>query len=208
MHILAISDLHGFLPEIPPCDLLLLGGDYNKARDRDMQLRFMNGEFRDWLHNIEARYIVGIAGNHDFVLEEWPDLLHNLPWKYLKDETIDIEGVKIHGSPWTPEYGNWAFMKPDYRLIDYWNKIPEGLDILLTHGPAYRYGDETMTGEHAGSRYLTAAIKMKQPNSHVFGHIHEAHGIEDDGTTRYFNVAHVNFRYEPVNGPVNIPLKV
>ena len=35
-----------------------------------------------------------------------------------------------------PEFGNWAFNL--YRgkdLLDKWNQIPEGIDILMTHGP-------------------------------------------------------------------------
>jgi hypothetical protein len=42
--------------------------------------------------------------------------------------------LTIYGSPMTPQYGNWVFQ---YRRIrDVWrDTIPDGTDILLTHGP-------------------------------------------------------------------------
>lgn len=209
MTILAISDLHGYLPDIPECDLLLLGGDYAKhgTRDRSMQLRYMRGEFADWLNRIPARHIVGIGGNHDFVLEEWPELVRDLPWVYLKDEMADVEGVKIYGTPWTPKFGPWAFMQEDWKLQHKFAHIPKDLDILLTHGPAYGILDRSIYDDRCGSRYLLEKVKELKVSSHVFGHIHEARGIEDNGITRSFNVAHVDVHYEPKFGPVHIPLK-
>lgn len=208
MNILAISDLHGYLPDISQCDLLLLGGDYCPTRNLEQEYRFMLGPFSEWLKKVPARHIVGVAGNHDFVLEREPSLARGLPWTYLQDESIEIEGIKIHGSPWVPEFGNWAFMKHDSHLRDIFAKIPSGLDILLTHGPAYRHLDKTIGGVNAGSFQLWDRIKQTEPNSHVFGHIHEERGILQEDDIRYFNVAHCNARMEPRHEPVHIPLRV
>lgn len=207
MTVYAISDLHGYLPEIPKCDLLILGGDYCAGSDRTEQLAFMQGKFRNWLSQVPARYIVGIAGNHDFLFEESPGLVDNLPWYYLRDRGLDIEGIKIYGTPWTPRFGRWAFMKDDNNLADEYSKIPEGLDILITHGPAYGILDKSTYGEHCGSRQLKERIRDVVPDTVICGHIHEAFGIHDDGATRYFNVAHVNIHMDPKNKPVYIPLR-
>jgi Icc-related predicted phosphoesterase len=208
MKVLAISDLHGYFPEIPECDLLLLGGDYCPTRNHDQEKRFMLGPFTEWLRSIKARYIVGIAGNHDFILQDDPKLAKELPWIYLQDSGVDIEGVKIWGSPWTLPFFNWAFMKGDNELRQVFNPIPKGLDILLTHGPAYRILDKTLDGPHAGSFSLLERIREVKPDSHVFGHIHEARGITDGDVTRHFNVSHVTAKYEPKNGPVTIQLRM
>jgi hypothetical protein len=35
-----------------------------------------------------------------------------------------------------PEFGNWAFMLPrGPRIKEKWDQIPDGIDILITHGP-------------------------------------------------------------------------
>lgn len=208
MTVLAISDLHGYFPEIPKCDLLLLGGDYCPTRAIDQQRRYMLGDFSDYLKSIPARYIVGIAGNHDFIFQEDMKLAMDLPWIYLQDASIDIEGVKIYGSPWTCKFGDWAFMKSDYALERIFEPIPEGLDILLTHGPAYRHLDKTIDNSNAGSFFLWDKIKKVKPDSHVFGHIHEGRGVMDEDGIRFYNVSHVNVRMEPKFTPVHIPLKV
>lgn len=207
MQVLAISDLHGYLPEIPKCDLLLLGGDYCPTRNLDQERRFMLGPFTEWLKKINARFIVGIAGNYDFILQEDPELAKNLPWIYLQDNEVNLEGVRIYGSPWTPPFFNWAFMKPEFELKKEFKKIPTGLDILLTHGPAYRHRDKTTSGYHAGSFSLWEAVNERKPDSHVFGHIHEDRGVLDTEHTRFFNVSHVDFGYEPKHSPIDIPLR-
>lgn len=207
MKVLAISDLHGYMPELPKCDLLLLGGDYCPTRNIEHERRFMVGPFATWLKSLDARYIVGIAGNHDFVLQYEPEVARQLPWIYLQDGYVDLEGVKIYGTPWTPPFFDWAFMKPEKELKDVFSYIPDDLDILLTHGPAYRYLDKTYDGVHAGSFELWNRIKIAKPDSHVCGHIHEARGITEEGPTRFYNVTHVNLKYEPKFGPVNIELR-
>jgi Icc-related predicted phosphoesterase len=207
MNVLAISDLHGYLPEIPECDLLLLGGDYCPTRNLDQERRFILGDFKDWLKAQKARYIVGIAGNHDFIFQEDPNISKELPWIYLQDSGVELEGIKIYGTPWTPKFFSWAFMGHEHKLRDKFKTIPKGLDILLSHGPAYRHLDKTQDGTHAGAFALWEKVNEVKPDSHVFGHIHEARGILDSENTRFYNVTHVTLHYEPKHGPVNIPLR-
>lgn len=209
MNVLAISDLHGYLPEIPECDLLLLGGDYNPKRNLDLQLRFMLGPFKDWLNSVEARHVVAIAGNHDFVLQsDHKRLLKaELPWIYLEDESVDIEGVKIYGTPWTKTFGDWAFMRDEGPLRQIFSNIPKDLNILLSHGPAKEILDKNQEGESCGSYQLAYRINEVKPDSVVCGHIHEGRGIKQQGDIRYYNVTHVSRDYEPIYGPMHIPLK-
>lgn len=208
MRIYAISDLHGYLPEAPECELLLLGGDYCPTRDLEQERRFMSGPFSTWLKAQKARYIVGVAGNHDFILQHDPEFARSLPWRYLQDELLDLEGVRIYGTPWTPMFYNWAFMLSERELAKKFETIPSKLDILLTHGPAYRRLDKTANNVHAGSTALFERIAVAQPDSVVCGHIHEARGVLDTEHTRYYNVSHVDLRYEPKHGFTFIPLKV
>ncbi len=207
MRVMAISDLHGYLPEIPECELLLLAGDYCANKNLDAEKRFLKGDFSDWLRNVPAKYKVGIAGNHDLIMQIDPDFAKGLPWIYLRDSGVTLEGVKIWGTPWTVRYGDWAFMEPEERLGHWFEKIPTGLDILLTHGPAYQVLDKNIAGKHCGSKELRGYVDMRIPDSVVHGHIHEARGIQQLGIIRYFNVAYVNEHFAPNYGPVDIPLR-
>jgi Icc-related predicted phosphoesterase len=178
----------------------------------DQQRRFITGEFSDWLRSIPARYIVGIAGNHDFIFQQEPEINQHVPWIYLEDSRIELEGIQIYGMPWTLPFYDWAFMKPESEMRDVCQKIPAGLDILLTHGPAYQHLDKTLSGTFTGSFSLLEAVKQKKPDSHVFGHIHEGRGYMQDLNTDYYNVAYVENvmqpspHYVPKWGPVEIPL--
>src|SRR4051794_31800910 len=73
--VVAASDLHGHLPAVPPCDLLLLAGDLCPVSDHSTstQAEFLGGPFRDWLETVPAKHVVGIAGNHDFIFERDPE---------------------------------------------------------------------------------------------------------------------------------------
>jgi Icc-related predicted phosphoesterase len=199
----AISDLHGFLPDVPPCDLLLIAGDVCPVEDHDLdfQRRWLAGPFSDWLDRLDAGEIVGIAGNHDFIAEADPGLMRSLPWTYLCDESIDVDGVRVHGSPWTPTFMAWAFMHDEEDLAAVWAGIPDEVDVLVTHGPPLGHGDLAVHGVHVGSGKLAERLaQLDRLRLHAFGHIHEAGGSRDtlDGAT-IANVSYVDFDYRPAH---------
>lgn len=207
--IVAVSDLHGNLPEIPECDLLLLGGDLTPIENHapTYQAQWLNHEFRAWLAGIPARKIIGIAGNHDFIFERMPVLVPNdLPWTYLQDAGVLWEGLLIWGTPWQPWFFDWAFNGDPALLRRKWALIPDNTDILVVHGPPHGYGDRVpeLEGDgwqHTGCLHLLERIKEIQPQLVVFGHIHEGRGVWQVGPTILANVTLLDAAYRRVHEP-------
>lgn len=195
--IVATSDLHGFLPEIPLCDLLLIGGDICPDGHEKEQSDWLGTTFRRWLRTVKAKEIVAVAGNHDWVFQNRPELVPTLRWHYLLDSGITLFGYKIWGSPWQPVFFDWAFNLKEPELDEKWKLIPEDTNILLLHGPPYRYGDRNAQGEHTGSPSLTKRIQEIQPQLVVCGHIHEARGDYHINQTHVLNVSQLDLRYQP-----------
>jgi predicted phosphohydrolase len=199
----AVSDLHGRLPDVPPCDLLLLAGDLCPLDDHseEAQRTFLEGPFAEWLARVPAGAIVGVAGNHDLILEREPELASGLPWTYLCDGEAAVAGLRIWGTPFAVTYGDWAFMESDDALEERFAAIPRGLDVLLAHGPPSRVLDHAARGVDTGSRALRRAILRARPRLAIFGHIHEAHGEDRLGATRCLNVSLVDARYVVRHAP-------
>lgn len=205
--ILAISDLHGNLPPIPECDLLIIAGDVCPMWDHhvDVQLYWLNYDFRNWLADIPARKIIGIAGNHDFVFETHPASVDNLhlTWTYLRDSETTFEGLRIYGLPWVPNLPGWAFYASRERLAKYYGQVPKGIDIVVSHGPPHKYGDHTSKrygNLDVGCRAANDMLHRARPKAMIYGHIHEGyghyrfkpqHGDEID----LYNVAYVDENY-------------
>jgi len=208
MKIVAVSDPHGMLPDVPPCDLLLLGGDLCPVTNHRLsfQADWLNTTFRAWLRRLPARKIVGVAGNHDFIFEQAPATVpRDLPWTYLQDELTEWEGLKIYGTPWQPWFYDWAFNLYEEELEKKWRLIPAGTDILVLHSPPYGYGDGVPErGEkvrRCGSPSLLRRIEEVRPKLAIFGHIHEGRGEWQVGPTVLANVTLVNAAYEVVYQP-------
>lgn len=205
MKIVAISDLHGHLPEIPACDLLLLGGDLTPLHDHKLsfQAEWLDTTFRAWLERVPARKIVATAGNHDFVFQHEPDWVpKDLPWTYLQDSGCEWEGLRLWGTPWQPWFFDWAFNLYEPELVAKWELIPEGTDVLVLHGPPHGYGDWVRDGggmKRCGSPSLIDRIKRIGPRLVIFGHIHEGRGEWRLGRTVLANVSIVNSSYRHVH---------
>jgi Icc-related predicted phosphoesterase len=207
------SDLHGFLPKIPECDLLLIGGDICPDAQTPLQANWLSVAFRDWLDTVPAKEIVGVAGNHDIVFEKSPQLLpERLRWRYLEDDLVELFGFKIYGLPWiTPIWG--AFNRDEEGLARKYKNIPDDADIIISHGPPYGirdgaprrfYTDDTKWPdvEHCGSASLTERIHDIKPKLVLFGHIHEGYGISEFNDIIFVNASIMDVTYTPCNEPL------
>ena len=143
--------------------------------------------------------VIGIAGNHDWPFQNSPKAIKeaDLPWTYLQDSSTTFKGLNVYGTPWSKEFGDWAFMKDELRLTGKWNMIPDDTDILICHGPPKYYGDRTWDGRFEGSEGLTWRIGQVSPKLVVFGHIHEGRGDWQFGDTRLANVTLMDKHHEP-----------
>jgi hypothetical protein len=128
---------------------------------------------------------------------------------YLFDSEVIIDGVKFYGSPWQPEFYDWAFNLPrGEKLAEKWAKIPGNTDILITHGPAHGMLDWTPSGQRVGCEDLFHRIMEVQPKIHVCGHIHCAYGQKNFNGVEFLNASVLNERYEYENKPIVVDFDV
>ena len=209
MKIVFISDTHGQhrkIKNLPKADLIIHGGDVSKlGKDHEVE------DFIHWFLRLDYAHKIFIAGNHDFYFEDYSfDFIQKKLTSnchYLCNSGVEIEGVKIWGSPVTPTFFNWAFNVDRGKAIEkYWNMIPIDTDILLTHGPVKGILDRTISDINAGCEDLLNTVKKVKPKFHLFGHIHEAYGKEKVKETTFVNGSLLNEKYELVNSPVEIDL--
>lgn len=192
MRLVAISDCHGLMPVVPSCDLILNAGDIcpDFRGDRVMyQWQWMNRHYRDYLTSLPAP-MIAVWGNHDFIGDrsEFVNTM-NLPWTLLQDRMIEVQGLRIYGSPWSLRFYDWAFMRNEQDLDRLYSQIPEGLDILIVHGPPYDACDANHRGDLCGSEALRRHIERAQPRLVLCGHIHESAKKESYiGVSRIVNV--------------------
>lgn len=208
MKILLISDTHskhGFISDkdLVPADMIICAGDISNRGWKSEVENFMF-----WFDSLNYKYKILIAGNHDFFFEkndeEVVEMLKKYPSiTYLNTSGITIDGVKIWGCPYQPWFHNWAFnVERGPELKHYWDKIPLDTDILVTHTPPYKILDRTLYGDTPGCIDLLNKIKEVKPKLNIFGHIHEAYGVEKiDGIT-FVNASIVDINYKPVNKPI------
>ena len=229
MKIDVVSDLHGSYPELSGSDLLIVAGDLT-ARDTQEQLDV----FDSWLDNQSYEKKIFIAGNHDGILVNEKAKIYRMRFhnklsedvkayerfEYLLDSGTEYQGIKIWGSPWTPTFYNWYFMKNRGEEIKkQWDLIPRDTEILITHGPAFGLCDQVSMSSkrvhenHAGCEELRKVIEdMPNLKLHVFGHIHDGYGtcvLKKPGYGDKNNVLCVNASimdgdYNPVNKPISI----
>jgi Icc-related predicted phosphoesterase len=208
--IVATSDLHGHLPSIPPCDLLILGGDICPNGSPKDQQGWLDNPFRKWLDTVPAKEVVAIAGNHDFIFADKMDLVpKDLRWHYLQDNLIRLYNLTIYGSPWQlPFYG--VFNMPDKLLPPYYAKVPKKVDIFINHGAPFGILDslpcllpeDEIAPLHTGSISLREKVFEIGPKLCIFGHIHGGFGkIVQHGIT-FANVSLLNDDMEVTNHPV------
>jgi len=194
MRILHISDTHTYhdLLKIPSgIDMIIHSGDCSNPRDpynNESEVR----DFIDWYKEIPVKHKIYVAGNHDTSIEKGlvtKDDFKNAGIIYLENESVVINGIKIFGSPHTPNFGNWAFMKERNKLERFWRlAIDEDVNIVVTHGPPKGILDKSYDRENnlecCGDKSLLNRILEVQPTYSLFGHIHNCKDIVNAGVQK------------------------
>jgi len=199
--IVCISDTHGLHGNvsIPDGDILIHAGDLTDHGELK-QVASLNA----WLGTLPHAHKVVIAGNHDFCFERSPEVAESIMTNahYLRDRTVEVDGLKVYGSPWQPWFYDWAFnLSRGEKIRAKWDRIPVHTDILITHGPPAGFGGVVHAGEDVGCVDLADRIAVVQPRLHVFGHIHEGYGEYADEHTTYYNASICTSTYQPINPP-------
>lgn len=209
MDIVAISDTHGYdldTIDMPDGDLLLHAGDFTGRGE----LGYIQ-KFSEQVNDYDYDNTIVIAGNHDFCfkndLEVRAKEIIEENCIYLQDSSVTINGYKIYGTPWSSQFGSWAFMDVEEKLYVKYKKIPDDTDIILSHGPPYGINDKVARtpadgDRHVGSKELKNRVERIEPEAVVYGHIHEAHGRETVDEIKYINASICNLDYDPANDPI------
>jgi len=218
--ICAISDTHEKheVLSIPKCDFLLCAGDITFTGDLEKVAGFC-----EWMKKQPARHKALCFGNHELSADPSHPLrplvinmVKQAGIHYLEDSGVEIEGLKIFGSPWTKKFFDWAFMIPPGKEKEKWKAIPDDTHIVLCHQPPFGFGDETLRGDKIGCPELRKRIEsLPNLKANVFGHNHAGYGhlIRYFGENKDRRVHLVNASinteaYLPTNKPICFEVEI
>lgn len=198
--LLHLSDTHNMHEQIekvypfPHADILLHTGDLTNHGTLE-ELRSVN----EWFGTIKHRFkhILVIAGNHDVHGNngdiDLKDVLTNVSVLHHEvADTVSSEfGLRVYGSPWCA----WKPANNPGGDGHWFDRIPSGIDVLMTHGPArgvfdtaqyHQAGHSVQCFPWGSSHDLNNAVMRAKPRVHLFGHLHEQRGVwQRDVTGEY-----------------------
>lgn len=198
MNILHISDTHGFHNQFAEStwegvDVVVHSGDcsnyYDVLRNEAEVYNFIN-----WYERVPVKYKIYVAGNHDTSIERKRITKKDFEERgiiYLENDFVNIDNIKFYGSPITPTFGTWAFMKARDKMHEVWQAIPEDTSVIISHGPPKgirdlsfdRHGQLEFCGDLAlMKRCLNLRGMLKLV---CFGHIHDMEGVYNQGVSTY-----------------------
>ena len=216
MRICGISDMHGIYDfSIEPCNILFICGDIvplRMQRNIPQSLSWFEKEFIPWCNLQPVDQIYLVAGNHDFFMEDELKVkkilqgtkiivLYNEGAEYLDEDSGKV--YTIWGSPLCHIFGNWAFMYSDEYNKEQYEKMPNGVDFLITHDAAYLHSDQCLgfsddfeKSLHRGNIPLMNVVYDKVPSFHLFGHLHTCnHQLIDYSGTKTVCVSMIDEKY-------------
>lgn len=206
MKILHISDTHtlhkGLSLNLKNIDVIIHSGDASNSSNPKYNFEELY-TFLEWFKELPVKHKIFVPGNHDvsldsnytnnkllFTVEEFKKENIHL----LINKSVTIENKIFYGNPYTPTFGNWAFMKPRDAINNYWQKNFNRLaDVVITHGPPRgildgsvdRYNNKFF--EHVGDAGLLNQILNSKCKLHCFGHVHNNSYLHNAGVLNIKN---------------------
>lgn len=191
LNIWHISDCHGhhMMLKVPPgIDVVVHSGDesnFNDFRNTNETLDFI-----EWFASLEIKTKIMIAGNHSYAIFNKLVRRKEIEKKdiiYLENETKVIDGIKYFGTPYTPTFNDWVFMKDRAKMFKIWDLVEKDTDIIISHGPPKGILDVSIntngTYDLCGdSNFKTRIMKRDfEPKLVLFGHIHNCGVVVNQG---------------------------
>ncbi|MEM7507883.1 MAG: metallophosphoesterase [Pseudomonadota bacterium] len=202
MKIVVISDTHGGHERLGQLegDILIHCGDVEHLfRDDALALQRVD----NWFARQNFEQILCIGGNHDLSMED-EARGGRQPFRhatYLQDAALTYRSVKFYGAPWVPMLAGHAFFAEAPELATAWGKIPDDVDVLITHTPPAGILDVSSQGMVLGCKHLAKRLQNLSPRLHCFGHVHASVGSRVIRATTYVNATSVNSDFQIAHPP-------
>lgn len=168
--------------------------------------------FVEWFRNVEGfKHKIFVPGNHDMFVEE----AYHMSMSMLDDDvhmlinrSIILDDISIYGAPWSPNLRGWAFCPGD-AIVHEWKKIPDKVDLLITHSPAYDLMDKPHPPAQSpkyGCKDLAEALLKRRIRYHAFGHIHGSYGMSNYNDRIMINACNCDEEYDLINKPIVVDI--
>ena len=218
MKIVHFSDWHGKWTHLPWAEIYIVTGDmlsdhvnkYLGETYGQMSPKLETYYQAQETRQIKARKYLGnpngfvlyVRGNHDRY--DYGGMFKGGPVCELAvDQSVVFSRLKFGGTRGvTYESGEWADELKEEEFNQLVDKLPNDLDILVTHSPPHKIMDRTERYEGQSKSYGSSALsrfvtkRMAESNGlklHCFGHVHSAAGIYQfppgEGGTWFSNAA-------------------
>ena len=219
LKITAISDIHGDLPIIDPCDVLCICGDIvplEIQRNYTKSVAWLAGRFVNWCEKLDCEKVIIIAGNHDFVFQKmFNDYIEKVGtprWSNHKsqyedftdmvEDNLDFPGKIVYLQDTSYEYEGITFYgTPHIPVLSNWAfyKSSEGLKDSFEEIPDKV--DILLT--HSPGKFVNdTGVSLQLPNQPEYGSIELTEAIQNK-LIRYWFVGHIhsgNHHLENYNG--------
>lgn len=209
MRVGLVSDLHEHFPDLNHMNLdgLIIAGDISFKPYMDVRLEreMWNNKFVPWLGKQNIDYINVMPGNHDW----FPYLMPHLAQEMCNSVSHMTKRVTFHNYgragnfyrdigyiPFSLAFCDWAYQATEIQMKNLLAQLGY-VNVLVSHGPVYGYGDTDKNGSH-GSIQLLKYIEDVHPNFIFCGHIHSGRGIYKHNYTTIVNCAMTDDFYRPL----------
>ena len=180
MKLMALADIHGQIKHIPllanaakACDIILLAGDITDFGSRQQAISILTAL------SALGKPILGVSGNCD--PSEIDEILEREGIS-LMENPVKMNGVIFIGFPY-PASEDSILSAEQYLTAQ-----PSKPVVLVSHQPAWGTDLDLQTGmRHKGNHTIRSFIEDHAPLVAINGHIHEARGIDQIGSTVMVN---------------------
>lgn len=226
LRFVCLADTLGHHASVPliPADVLLFAGNLTNSGGLNQIAAFSS-----WLETYPAARKVLVAGSQDVTFDAQ---FYNLHWRrfhlkrqeaelavstilecrdaiYLENSSVDVAGLHLFGTPCS--VGALSTTGAFAGNAGQWARIPEGVDVLVTHGAAVRMGpsccvlgtsSSVLSVKALDDDLLTQIQQRAMPAVHVCGNAPKEYGVTTDGTTLFVNACICRPDLKPTNLPI------